>query len=104
MYFIKKGITVCSCALALLSPLYSVAMQYDSSPIIDDEDSRNIVANASGIVTNVLIQEGDDIVEGQSIIALESIKVSSTVDGHVAAVNVSVGDYVFAGDVLVELE
>ncbi|WPX97769.1 acetyl-CoA carboxylase biotin carboxylase subunit [Candidatus Fokinia crypta] len=91
----------------IYTPYAAEMLKYMKEPK-SDEDSGNIVASISGIVTNILVQEGDVIVKGQPVIALEAMKMEnilhSTVDGCVTSINVSIGDSASAGDVLVELE
>lgn len=65
------------------------------------EDVRaEIVAS----VLEVVVSEGDDISEGDTVVLLESMKmeipVLAEVAGKVTAVNVSVGDVIQAGDLI----
>jgi biotin carboxyl carrier protein len=65
------------------------------------EDVRaEIVAS----VLEVVVSEGDDINEGDTVVLLESMKmeipVLAEVGGKVTTVNVSVGDVIQAGDLI----
>lgn len=67
-----------------------------------------IVAQTSAIVVSVLVEEGDRVQAGDSLVVLEAMKMESYVrasrPGIVAAINVSVGEKVSPGQVLVVLE
>lgn len=58
-------------------------------------------------VIEVLVVPGDDVVAGQPVVLLESMKMEIPVlcehGGRVAAIGVAEGDVVQEGDVLVEL-
>ncbi|MCC3357578.1 biotin/lipoyl-containing protein [Bacillus sp. REN16] len=69
---------------------------------------KEITATMAGTVLQVLVLEGDQITEGQVVIMLESMKmeipIESGLDGKVANVNVTIGDFVNEDDVLLVLE
>jgi acetyl-CoA carboxylase biotin carboxyl carrier protein len=68
---------------------------------------KKITATMAGTVYAVLVSEGDAVSSGQEVVVLESMKmeipIESEVEGEVAAINVSIGDFVNEGDVLVSL-
>lgn len=67
----------------------------------------DIRADMAGIVFEVKVEAGQKVERGQEVVILESMKmqipVLSPADGTVERVRVSAGDFVNAGDVLVEL-
>jgi acetyl-CoA carboxylase biotin carboxyl carrier protein len=69
---------------------------------------KEITSSMAGTVLNTLAGPGDEIKAGQEVIMLESMKmeipVESHMDGKVAEVKVSAGDFVNEGDVLIVLE
>ncbi len=66
-----------------------------------------IVAMMPGKVTRVLVEEGQDIQEGEAVCVLEAMKMENELraerDGVVEAVHVSAGDDVEKGQALVEI-
>ncbi|WP_047151542.1 acetyl-CoA carboxylase biotin carboxyl carrier protein subunit [Aneurinibacillus tyrosinisolvens] len=69
---------------------------------------KQVTASMAGTVINVLVNEGDDVQAGADVVMLESMKmevpIAAEAGGKVAAVKVSIGDFVNEGDVLIELE
>ena len=69
-------------------------------------DSNALTANLAGTVVKVLVQEGQKVTSGETLLVLEAMKMETEVtapkDGTVAHVAVSVGDAVQSGQVLVE--
>jgi acetyl-CoA carboxylase biotin carboxyl carrier protein len=69
---------------------------------------RQVVANMTGTVLQILVTKGDSITEGQDVVLLESMKmevpVPSEYSGTVTNVLVDIGSFVNEGDVLLELE
>ena len=61
-----------------------------------------------GNVVKVMVEEGDEVTVGTSIVVVEAMKmeneVRSGIDGTVKKVNVSAGDSVGTSDVMVEIE
>lgn len=66
-----------------------------------------IVAVMAGNVYKILVKPGDQVEAGQNVVVLESMKmeisITSGTGGTVNKVNVSEGDFVDEGDLLVEL-
>ncbi|QFT88765.1 Biotin/lipoyl attachment protein [Bacillus sp. THAF10] len=69
---------------------------------------KKIEASMAGTVWKVLVQAGEEVKAGQTVIILESMKMEIPVevmmDGTVAAINIAEGDFVNDGDILLELE
>ena len=67
-----------------------------------------LVADMPGRVVQVLVQVGDVVAAGQTVLIIESMKMetelSAAVAGTVAAVHVSAGQVIGQGDLLVEVE
>jgi acetyl/propionyl-CoA carboxylase alpha subunit len=67
-----------------------------------------IKAPMPGNVVKVMVEEGDEVVAGQSIVVVEAMKmeneVKSGTDGTVKKVNVAAGDSVGTSEVMVEIE
>lgn len=67
-----------------------------------------IVAVMAGNVYKILVKPGDQVEAGQNVIVLESMKmeisITSGTGGTVNKVNVSEGDFVDEGDLLIELD
>jgi biotin carboxyl carrier protein len=67
-----------------------------------------ISAPMPGVVVEVLVAEGDEVVEGAKLLTIESMKLQSTVraacDGVVGRIHVSAGSEFNKDDVLVEIE
>jgi biotin carboxyl carrier protein len=61
-----------------------------------------------GRVVRLLVEVGDEVVEGQGVVVIEAMKMQNELKaskaGPVAKVSVAVGDTVGAGDVLVVVE
>ncbi len=69
--------------------------------------ATNVCAHITGTVWKIEVKVGDDILEGQTCVILESMKMEMPVEspaaGKVDKVNVSEGQAVNEGDVLVVL-
>lgn len=67
-----------------------------------------IVAVMAGNVYKILVKPGDQVEAGQNVVVLESMKmeisITSSTGGTVNKVNVSEGDFVDEGDLLIELD
>jgi len=66
--------------------------------------ATNVCAHITGTVWKIEVKEGDDVLEGQTCVILESMKmempVESEVAGKITAIKVKEGDAVGEGDVL----
>ncbi|MBH0170671.1 acetyl-CoA carboxylase biotin carboxyl carrier protein subunit [Fictibacillus sp. 18YEL24] len=69
---------------------------------------KEITASMAGTVWQVLVSEGDEVIAGQTVIILESMKMEIPVDavdaGTVENIKFASGDFVNEGDVLVTLK
>ncbi|WP_409484570.1 biotin/lipoyl-containing protein [Arsenicicoccus dermatophilus] len=68
--------------------------------------SNALTANIAGTVVKVLVEDGQEVKEGETLLVLEAMKMETEVtapkDGTIKAVDVAVGDAVQGGQVLVE--
>jgi len=68
---------------------------------------KEIKATMAGTVFNILVGTNEEIISGQEVIILESMKmeipVESQADGKIIEVKVNIGDFVNEGDVLLVL-
>jgi acetyl-CoA carboxylase biotin carboxyl carrier protein len=66
---------------------------------------KEITATMAGTVLNVLVEVGQNVIEGEELLVLESMKmeipVESTYTGEVTEVKVSIGDFVNEGDIII---
>lgn len=67
-----------------------------------------IKAPIPGLITQILVSEGDTVRSGQTVAKMEAMKMENnilaSVDAKIKAVNIKVGDSVLEGDVLMNLE
>lgn len=67
-----------------------------------------VFASMAGTVLNVVVSTGDQVVEGQDVAVLESMKmevpIAAEASGKVLQVHVQTGDFVNEGDPIVDLE
>jgi len=70
----------------------------------ESAEGTPVTAQMPGRVTRILLQVGDYLKAGETILLLEAMKmetpVSSTVDGTLSDIPVGIGDQVATGDVL----
>ena len=69
--------------------------------------NKNIVAPLPGIILEILVAPGDYVEPGQAVVVLEAMKMENELQvefaGVVSMVNVSVGDSVLAGTVIITI-
>lgn len=69
---------------------------------------KKIEASMAGTIWKILVETGDEVTAGQTVIILESMKMEipleAAVDGKVSSIHAAEGDFVNDGDVLLELE
>ncbi|WP_339145717.1 MULTISPECIES: acetyl-CoA carboxylase biotin carboxyl carrier protein subunit [unclassified Sutcliffiella] len=69
---------------------------------------KKIEASMAGTVWKVLVEVGEEVKAGQTVIILESMKMEIPVEvmvgGKVSALHTAEGEFVNDGDVLLELE
>ena len=70
-------------------------------------DARRVLAPVAGSVTQVAVQSGETVAEGQPLVCIEAMKMAlwqhANAAGTVAAVHVAAGDSVAAGALLIEM-
>lgn len=69
---------------------------------------KQVKADMSGSIWKITITVGEEVIKGQEIAILESMKMEipmeSTENGKVHAIHKKEGDFVEEGDILIELE
>jgi propionyl-CoA carboxylase alpha chain len=74
--------------------------------IDEEEDESHLVAPIAGLVSSVLVAEGDAVVAGQNLIVIEAMKMENILtasrDGTVERVQITAPQSVTAGQVLIE--
>ena len=67
-----------------------------------------ITAHMAGKIIDLMVNEGDAVTEGQTVIVLESMKmempITTPISGTVKSVNCAKGDAVNKGALLIEIE
>ncbi len=76
-------------------------------PQIDEEDSKDqLVAPIAGLVTSIMVAEGDDVLAGQSLAIIEAMKMENVMtaeyDTTVKKIHVTAPASVQAGQVIIE--
>ena len=83
--------------------LYKFMKQTD-----DQSDESDLIANISGVVSDIKVAVGDTVSKGQALVVLEAMKMEnilvSPAGGVVRDVPIAVGEAVMSGDVLVNIE
>ncbi len=85
-----------------------------AKPKVEEEKKEEVVegeaikAMLPGVVTKVLVKEGDEVKAGETIMILEAMKMENEVkspkDGRIKQIVVKEGDRVEAGDILAVME
>ncbi|WP_017379342.1 acetyl-CoA carboxylase biotin carboxyl carrier protein subunit [Paenisporosarcina sp. TG-14] len=69
---------------------------------------KQVQSTMAGTVFNIIVQEGEEVTVGQTVMILESMKMEIPVEaetaGKIVKVNAQIGDFVNEGDVLVTFE
>jgi len=85
-----------------------LTVKYKNQKPWSPPDNRKVTAFLPGTVTHVLVQKGDHVKEGQTVVKFEAMKMVNNVQastaGKVKDVYVKAGDKFSKGFVLVELE
>lgn len=72
------------------------------------KDPKRLTAVIPGLILEVLVQPGDAVTAGQSLLVLEAMKMQNHLgahhDGRIKAVHVAVGKTVARGQLLLEFE
>ena len=74
-----------------------------------DENKANAVkAPLPGVITDILVAEGDEVKAGDTVVVLEAMKMANNLtaekDGKVTAICVKVGESVMEDDALIVIE
>ncbi len=82
-----------------------------SSPVtrpIPQGGASGIKSPLPGVILNVLVNAGDSVKKGDTVMILEAMKMENSIkadrDGKVSAINVKQGDSVLEGTVLITIE
>ena len=74
----------------------------------DADNPKHVAAGMPGMVVTVAVQPGESIKKGQKLLALEAMKMQTTItaerDGKIAEVHAAAGTQVETGDLLIVLE
>jgi acetyl-CoA carboxylase biotin carboxyl carrier protein len=69
---------------------------------------KQLTSPMAGIIVQILVKPGDLLSEGMEVVILESMKmqipVPSDLVGKIAKINLSIGDFVNEGDVILTVE
>ncbi|QBP41555.1 acetyl-CoA carboxylase biotin carboxyl carrier protein subunit [Paenisporosarcina antarctica] len=69
---------------------------------------KQVQSTMAGTVFNIIVQEGEEVTVGQTVMILESMKMEIPVEaetaGKIVKINAQIGDFVNEGDVLVTFE
>lgn len=95
--------------LGVLMPGGSFAAPVAAAPAAPTTSTgHGIQAPLAGTVAKILVEDGQDIKAGETVIVLEAMKMETAItapsDGKVAKITVKPGDTVQGGQVLIELE
>ena len=86
----------------------SIASTAPKATKADPGDPKQIPANMPGMVVNVAVKVGDSVKKGSKLLALEAMKMETTIyaeqDGKINQVLVSTGSQVETGDLLIAFE
>jgi biotin carboxyl carrier protein len=76
--------------------------------VLDVKDAGDIFSPMPGLVLEVMAREGENVIEGQSLVILEAMKmeniIKSTGAGVVKSVSIKNGDKVEKGQLLISIE
>ena len=82
--------------------------KYQNRKLWTPPDDRKVIAFLPGTVSEVLVKKGDQVIDGQTVMKYEAMKmvnnVQATTSGKVKDVYVKDGDKFAKGFLLVELE
>ena len=75
---------------------------------IDPDTSNLLLCPMPGVIVSVLVEEGQEIQDGQALAIVEAMKMENTLraekQGIVAKLNAKVGDNLAVDDVIMEFE
>lgn len=94
--------------MRILDKNYGETQNVDITVMADINNNKEIGASIPGTITKILVKEGDNIQEKQSIIIIEAMKMEtnilSTIKGEVDSILVSEGQQVKSGQLLIKLK
>jgi propionyl-CoA carboxylase alpha chain len=74
----------------------------------DANEQKDVVANISGLVVDVKVEEGDSVSKGQPVLILEAMKMENILyapnDGKIVKIHTKKGASVSNGETLIEIE
>jgi len=80
----------------------------ETKPVAVKAGLKKIESPLPGLITQVLIKEGEEVKKGQVLLMLEAMKMENSIyaeaAGVVSSIKVKVGDTVLQGDTLIEIE
>lgn len=95
-------------AASVYTPRAAELLQYMKKPAEDEEESKSLLSNITGMVVSIKISEGDVVAKGQPLIAIEAMKMENVLlapsDGKVAKILCKEKTSVISGELLIELE
>ncbi len=109
--FVFGGFKLSFMGKTLLSSVYTpraAELNKFMKPRSSETDQKNLVANISGMLVDVKVKEGDDVIKGQPLLVLEAMKMenilTSPTNGKIVKVHYSKGANISNGEVLIEIE
>ncbi|WP_432663350.1 pyruvate carboxylase [Wukongibacter baidiensis] len=94
--------------IRIIDKNYGETQNIDIAVLADPSNNKEVGASIPGTITKVLVKEGDNIEEKQSLIIIEAMKMEtnilSTVTGEVDSILVSEGQQVKSGQLLIKLK
>lgn len=104
-YLTYLGHTV---SASVYTPRAAELLQYMQKPGEDEEESKSLISNITGMVVSIKVAEGDMVAKGQPMIAIEAMKMENVLlapsDGKVAKILCKEKSSVANGELLIELE
>ena len=92
-------------------PVVKAATAADDAPAISKaavNKANAVKAPLPGVITDILVAEGDEVKAGDTVIVLEAMKMANNLsaekDGKVTAICVKIGESVMEDDALVVIE
>ena len=91
----------------VMTPVQHKVINFMIPPTSHADDSE-VLSPMPGVIVDLPVKVGDEIVAGEELLTLEAMKmrnkIKSEVDGKISAINVKLGQTVGDGDVMIEFE